>query len=432
MHTVHAIDITDDISLTCIQTSKFKTGTITINLIGALRPETAASSALLPRVLRRGTEGHPDMDSLATALDELYGASINPIVRKKGELHCIGFHVDFPDDTCIPAGGNILEKTISLAGEILLDPVKDSNLLKQDYIDSERKNLIDDIRSAINDKRGYSIDRLIEEMCTGEYYATNRLGKEEEALLITPETLMAHYRKQITMQKMQVQYCGAAEPERVASAIQNALRNLPDRNISEMPTTNVILSPPTETSKEISEVLDVSQGKLAIGFRLGKDLKTDLDYPAMMVFNSIYGAGVTSKLFVNVREKLALCYYAGSMIDKHKGIMIVSSGIDSANYNVALDEILAQLGHVKNGNISNDEMKSAITSVTTAIKSSMDRPSGLMELYFDSAVSPEPYDPETLCDKIEAVTLDRVVDCAAEIKTDTIYFLTGQEDEDEI
>ena len=423
LHEVHISNICPGIDLTCIHTDKFKTGVMSINLISALSRASAASSALLPRVLRRGSSDHPDMDSIASALDDLYGSNIEPIVRKKGELHCIGLHIDFPDEFYIPGTGNILEDTFSLAGEILLSPSMRGGLLKVDYIDSERKNLIDDIRASINDKRGYAIDRLLEEMCSEEAYSVSRLGSEKEAREITPDSLTAHYRSIIAESKVELLFCGSAEPSRVESTLRAALHNLLEHRNAMIPETNVILAPPEGSPKNITETLDVSQGKLAMGFRLGKDLKTTLDYPAVMVFNSIYGSGVTSKLFVNVREKLALCYYASSMIDKHKSIMIVSSGIDFQNRDVALDEILVQLDHVKKGQVSESELTSAKSSVTTSIKSAMDRPSGLMELYFDSSVSAQRYDPETLCDAVESVTLDSVVETSSDIELDTVYFL---------
>ena len=429
MHTIHASSISPGINLTCVQTDKFKTGSMSLNLITGLRRDTAASSALLPQVLLRGSKELPDMERVASALDDLYGARIEPIVRKKGELHCIGFYADFPDENFIPGGGDVLEKTASIAGELLLSPVMANDLLKADYIESEKKNLIDDIRAAINDKRGYSMDRLIEEMCAGEAFSVNRLGSEAGARDITPETLTTHYHDQIANSHVELLYCGSADPARIENALSSALQGLALHGNLSIPETEIILRPPDGIPKRYTETLDVSQGKLAIGFRLGRAMEKEPDYPALMVFNAIYGSGVTSKLFLNVREKLALCYYASSMLDKHKGVMIVSSGVEFSNFEVALEEILMQLKHVKNGEISDWELLSAKRSLITSIKSAMDRPSGLLELYFDSSISAVPYDPEKLCDMIEAVTIDRVVENTSGIEMDTAYFLTGETSE---
>ena len=368
------------------------------------------------------------MERIASALDDLYGARIEPIVRKKGELHCIGLYADFPDDRFIPDSVSILEKTASIAGEMLLSPAMDGELLQAGYIEGEKKNLIDEIRAGINDKRVYSTDRLLEEMCAGEAYGINKLGSEAEVSVITPESLTAHYIDQILTPNVELLYCGAAEPERVETALRSALQDLPERHDISIPETEIILYPRGGSPGKITETLDVSQGKMAIGFRLGKAMSRKPDYPAMMIFNAVYGSGVTSKLFLNVRERLSLCYYASSMIDKHKGVMVVSSGVEPSNFEIALDEILAQLEHIKKGDVSEWELLSAKRSVITSIKSAMDSPSGLLELYFDSSVAASPYDPDSLCDMIGDVSLDRVVETASEIALDTAYFLTGAAD----
>jgi len=428
-YTVHTGSISPGVTLTCVNSNKFKTGCISLSLIGSLRNETAASYAVLPRVLRRGTAEHPDMERLSAALDELYGARVEPLVRKKGELHCIGLYADFPDDRFIPGGANILEDTISLLGDVLLSPDLHGGLLRADYVDGEKNNLIDDIRASVNDKRGYSISRLLEEMCSEEAFGVSRLGREEQACKITPESLTSHYNDLISSSRVEAFYCGSAEPARIEATLLAALDSLPGRSGPAIPETEIILYPADKTPRRFTESLDVVQGKLAIGFRLGKAMAGTPDYPALMVFNSVYGSGETSKLFLNVREKLSLCYYAGSMIDKHKGVMVVSSGVDFSKFDNALSEILNQLDHVKNGEISDWELTSAKRSVITAIKMAMDRPGGLEDLYFDSSVSTAHYDPNELCNKVEAVTLDRVVETASEIGTDSIYFLSGLDKE---
>ena len=425
LHTVFKGEILPGINLTSIQTDKFKTGCLTVNLIGTLSRKTAAASALLPRVLRRGCTELPDMEHISAALDELYGTRIEPLVRKKGELHCIGLFANFPDDRYIPGGENILEESAKLIGQLLTSPNMQDGIFRSDYVESEKANLIDDIRAAINDKRGYAIDRLLEEMCPEEAYGVSKLGTEDEAIAITPQSLTEYYQKLLTSSRIEVFYCGTAEPERVLKALRPALSALKERSGTDLPKTQVILSPPKGAPRRFTETLDVSQGKLTVGFRLGQAMETP-DYAALIVFNSIYGGSVTSKLFLNVREKLSLCYYASSMLDKHKGIMLVASGVEFAKFETALDEIMHQLRLVKDGEISEWELTSAIRYVITAIKSGLDRPGGLEELYFDSMISATPYDPVEVCEKIEAVTMEDIVKTASGVETDMIFFLTGE------
>jgi len=441
LHTTETRNIAFGIKLTCVKTDKFRTGCISINIITGLNQKTAAMSALLTRVLRRGTQNHPDMESLSVALDELYGARVEPLIKKKGELHCIGLYADFPDCRFLTDSDDILDKTFALLGEVLLSPATQNGLLRQDYIESEKSNLIDDIRAAINDKRTYSVNRLLKTMCSNEAFGLSRLGEEDEVLAITPEILTKHHQTILSDSRIEILYCGASEPDRIESALRKVLHNLPKRQKLIEPKTNVILYPEAYPPKRVIEELDISQGKISIGFRLGKfmDVKTGKsvnrlpmekptpDFPALFVFNSLYGGSPTSKLFLNVREKLALCYYASTMIDREKGIMVVTSGVDFLNFEAALSEIFTQLDNIKNGDINDVELLSAKRAVTTSIKSAMDRPGGLEDLYFNNVVSTYKYDPYDLCDLVESVTIERVVEASSDITPDTIHFLTSPE-----
>jgi predicted Zn-dependent peptidase len=262
-------------------------------------------------------------------------------------------------------------------------------------------------------------------MCCDEAFGISKLGSEEEVIKITPAALTDHYHKILDNSRIEIFYCGSSDPVRVKAAIESTFKTLPDRVNAKVPKTDIIYKPPTDTPRRFTECLDVTQGKLALGFRMGDAMKNP-DYPALMLFNTIYGGSVSSKLFLNVRERMSLCYYASSMIDKHKGIMIVSSGVEFSNFDAALDEILAQLESIKNGDVSELEFTSAKRYVITSVKSALDRLGGLEELYFDSVVYSIHYNPAKLSDMIENAALEQVVSLASGIKADTVYLLTGE------
>ncbi len=79
-----------------------------------------------------------------------------------------------------------------------------------------------------------------------------------------------------------------------------------------------------------------SQGKLNIGFRTNI-IYGDTDYFAFQVFNGLFGGFPHSKLFINVREKASLAYYASSCLESHKGLMIVITGIETKNYEQSIN-----------------------------------------------------------------------------------------------
>jgi predicted Zn-dependent peptidase len=429
METVVKNQIMPGVDLTCVHTEKFKTGILSITMMTELKKETASKTALIMRVLRRGTSSNPTMEDIAARLDELYGAKIAPTVRKKGEIACVGLYSSFPDDYYVD-DGNILEKTASLMGEILLSPDTKAGLLRGDYVDSEKQNLIQDIRSLINEKAGYAVVRMTELMCPGEKYGVRILGSESAVKKITAAGLTKYYRELIARARVHVFYCGSADPEKVTLAVKSALAALPRQNVYEYLTTDVRLEPVKDHVREYREEMNVTQGKLVMGFRMGEAM-TMPNYATLLVLNGVFGGCVTSKLFLNVREKMSLCYYASSAVEKHKGIMLVSSGVDPSNGETAKNEILRQLDAVKNGEIEDWELDGAKGTYVTLLRSYMDEPYGMENFYLDNCLTGLTVTPEEMAGLVDCVTKEEVVAAAGGIKADCVYFLTARESEKE-
>lgn len=416
--------IMQNVRLTCLQTDKFKTGVFSVTMLTELTKDNVSKNALLPYVLRRGTARHNNIESIAATLDDLYGARIEPVVRKKGEVQCVGFYADFPDDYFLPGKAPVLEKVIDLTAEMLMAPATKSGLLLNEYVSGEKQQLLDEIRSVLNNKGAYAVARLTELMCSKENYGLDRLGKESFIKKITASALTKHYRKLIASAPLELFYCGSADPQRVESAVLTSFASLPRSGAADIPQTKIVTEPAKTEMRIFEDKMDVTQGKLAIGFRMGESMMRP-DYPAILVFNAIFGGSATSKLFANVRERLSLCYYANSSVDKHKGVMIVSSGIEFDKYKAAEDEIFAQLEAVKNGDISDGELASAKKTVINALKTSMDSLSALESLYLDNCIADIQFSPEIMAGLVDAVTKEDVVKIASGIKADSVYFLTG-------
>ena len=419
--------ILPNVVLTCLQTTKFKTGCLSINLLTPLNRETASKNALIPLVLCRGTASLPDMAAINSRLDSLYGARIKPLVRKKGEVQVIGLYADFADEAFIPEGNQILEQVTAQVGEMLLMPKTHGGLFVREYVESERDKLLELIRGRINEKRSYSIQRLLELMCAMEDYSTDKLGTEAEAENITPADLTHHYHTILASSPIEIFYCGSAAPDRVKSALVSALSALPRSNEEPEIGTDIRMNSLEEKPRYFEDEMQVTQGKLAIGFRLGECME-DPNTAAIKVFNAVYGGSVTSKLFMNVREKLSLCYFASSWVDLHKGIMGVSSGIEFDKYDAALSEILAQLDSVRRGEFTEEELSAAKSSVASDYRTIEDSPIALEDYYLNQALIGPDCTPSELAALAEEITAGEVAEIAKGIECDAVYFLRGQKE----
>ena len=419
------ITLRPGVRLTAVRTTKFKSSVLAVRLLMPLSAETAGLGALVPAVLRRGTADHPDMESLSAALDELYGGSLEPSVRKRGETHSVGFSASFLDDAYALEGEAILEPAAALLAEVLLRPYTRDGAFCPDYTRQERDNLVDRIRAQINDKRQYAQLRVVAEMCREEPFGVDKLGDEASAAAIGPADLWAWYQKLLSEAQVELYYCGSADPQRVKDAFAPLAEGLPAGGARLIPPPPV-RRPAPAVPRRVEEALDVTQGKLAMGFRTGVDVR-DAAYPALTLVNAVYGGTTTSKLFMNVRERLSLCYYASSGLMNYKDVMLVSSGVEFDKVGQAEAEILAQLENCKEGRFSDDELEWARRSVVSTLRTALDSQSRLEQYWLGQAASGLEEGLEALAQRVEAVTREQVVDAARGLKLDTVYFLKGRD-----
>lgn len=412
------------VRLTAIQTSKFKSGYWGVYVLTPMGPE-AAANALVPRVLRRGTRRHPGVRPLSEALDELYGGTIEAAVRKRGEVQCVGFAASFLDGALAPGGEDLLSAAAGLLGELLLDPALENGAFRPDWLEGERTNLIDQIKGEINDKRFYAQKRAIELMCEGEGYGLDAKGTIEGAEAVTPDSLYDRYETLLSSAPVELYYCGSARPERVAEAWTAALSRLPQGSRSQtLPDRS---HRPSQEVRRQSERLDVTQGKLVLGFSGGGVSLTHPDYPSFLTLNALYGGTTTSKLFLNVREKRSLCYYASSMVDKLKGLMLVSSGVEFEQFQAAEDEILAQLEACRQGDFTEEELTAAKKSLISGLRSTLDVQWQLEDFWLTQNVGETGEEPEALAGRIEQVSAQDVAEQAKRMQLELIYRMEGTE-----
>ena len=415
------IPLGDNVYLTYVPAVKFKTDFLSAQFITPLRRETAGLNALLPAVLERGSRRYPDMERLSAALDLLYGANVEYAVRKRGENQLWGFVATCVDGAFLPEGRSLLGELAEIMGDLICHPAMEDGLLRGDYVRSERSNLLDAIRSVINDKGAYAGRRLLEEMCAGEPYGLSRLGDETSVAAITPESLTAHYRQQIASARLELFYCGRQSLEEAQAACGRILRDLP-RAGAQAPAM-VLPHPPRGECRLVREAMDVTQGKLGVGFSVETE-----DRDAALVMNAMFGGTSNSKLFLHVREKLSLCYYASSSYHRSKNMITVSSGIEFQNYQKALDEILRQLDAMARGDWEEWELEGTRSCIANGHRSLADSAGRLEDFYMGQIATGQDQEPESLLEAALQVTPERIMAAARSVRPDTIYFLTGKED----
>ncbi|QFT88929.1 Antilisterial bacteriocin subtilosin biosynthesis protein AlbE [Bacillus sp. THAF10] len=412
------------ITVHTVPTDKFKTNSLVLKVKAPLSEEDITLRALLPYVLQNGTASYPRSSQFRAYLDDLYGASLGVDLSKKGEDHIITIKIEIANEKFLKDSTPLLEKGVQLLSEVFLHPHTEGNSFAKSTVEKEKNALKQRIQSVYDDKMRYASQRLVEEMCADEPYRLPANGLKDQVDAITAETLYQYYQELLKTNDIHLYVVGDIHSEEVDGYIKKFFE-LPSQ---ENKVSSSVTQPNRESHEpnEVIEKQDIKQGKLNIGYRTNILFKDDL-YFALQVFNGIFGGFSHSKLFMNVREKESLAYYAASRVESHKGLLLVMSGIDFSNFEKAVTIINEQLEAMKQGKFNENEISQTKAVIKNQILETLDTARGMIEILYNNEVSEVDKPVDVFLDGIEQVTKEDIIAAAEKIELDTVYFLTGKE-----
>ncbi len=416
--------ISDGVTFTAVKTDKSKYDLLTVNFLLPLTRENAAFSSLLTSVINRGTVKYPDMRSFAIAQEELYAATAEAYNRVLGECISITFSVSGINKAYTMGNEDITDDLLELLRQMIFCPLIVDGGFNEEYVESEKKNQIDIIRSRKDNKSSYAVSRCIEIMCKKEAYSVSSDGKEEDVKKINGKNLYEFYQRVINTAPVHVVFTGNADEKETESKISSLLSF--EGKKDPVPKTEIIKK--ALKTKYRTEKMKISQSKLCIGYRTGISLG-EKDWLKFLVFDEIFAASPTSKLFMNVREKMSLCYYCSPVPQSVKGILVITAGINACDKEKALEGITKQLEDMKNGDFSDTEFATAVKSIKSSFKSVTDNIRGMNSFYLSRFIAGIDISPKEAEKMMDDITREDVTACAQNITADTVYFLEGGNEE---
>lgn len=277
------IDIKNGVNLHIINTKKFKTNLLAIFITTPLNRENVTKNALIPMILRSGTNNLKSQEEISVELEEMYGASFDCGIDKTGDNHVLRFYLESINDKFLPKGEMLLEKSINDILEIVFNPLVENEKFNEEYLVREKENLKQIIEGKIDNKALYAQDRCVEEMYKDKPYGLYRFGYVEDLENINQENLYSYYKELIVSSKIDIFVSGEdlKNIEEIVSGNTNII-NLQDRDIEFLK--NNIESNESEKN-EIEEKMNITQGKLVIGLDVLTENKQE-KYIAL-VYNAI-------------------------------------------------------------------------------------------------------------------------------------------------
>ena len=411
--------IADGVYFSSITDKRYKKNLISVAFSTQLSEDTATENVIVPVLLTKCNSKLPTYKAFNNKMSRLYASGIGGTAGRQYDLQTISFGAYYLDDIYALSG----EKMTGIMTDILIDcltsPVTENGVFSEKFVELEKKTVIDNIETAINDKRSYAIERAMKTICKGEPASVCSYGTVEKAKLITPDSAYKAYRRMLETMPCEIICTGCSDFDGVAEKFAAAFEKAGRHDIEN---TTIALSPVKTQTEEVTERLTVNQSKLVLGFKSHSD-----DDAALVLLQKIFGGTTSSKLFRNVREKMSLCYYCSAARNDLKGIMLVNSGVENENIEKTKEAVIDQLEEIKNGNFTNEDLNFAEMAIKNDFKSVADSAGNVSNWYFDCIRKNDIVTPEEKLGRYLGVSKERIIAAAKSMVLDSVYVLTGNE-----
>ncbi len=411
--------IADGVYFSSITDKRYKKNLISVAFSTQLSEETATENVIVPLLLTKCNSKLPSYKAFNNKMSRLYASGIGGTTGRQYDLQTISFGAYYLDDVYALAGEKMTEIMTDIFIDCLTSPVTENGVFTAKFVELEKKTAIDNIETAINDKRSYAIERAMKTICKGEPASVCSYGTVEKAKLITPDSAYKAYRRMLETMPCEIICTGCSDFEGVAEKFAAAFEKAGRHDIEN---TTIALSPVKTQTEEVTERLTVNQSKLVLGFKSHSD-----DDAALVLLQKIFGGTTSSKLFQNVREKMSLCYYCSAARNDLKGIMLVNSGVENENIEKTKNAVIDQLEEIKNGNFTNEDINFAEMAIKNDFKSVADSAGNVSNWYFDCIRKNDIVTPEEKLERYLGVSKERIIAAAKSMVLDSVYVLTGNE-----
>ncbi|WP_338655907.1 pitrilysin family protein [Sporosarcina psychrophila] len=418
------VELQEGVTLYIRKSEQFKTVNFSVKWKTALDEKKSAPRAVLANILEESNGRYRSQTEFRNALDELYGTVLYTDAGKRGETHIVSLSAECVNDEYLSEGG-VLEEVLSLIKTVIFDPNVVDGQFDETVVNREKRSVKERIRSLYDDKTRYAQKRMLELLRPDSAASAPSYGTEEDVDALTSADLFAAYESMLNEDEIDIYVVGDIDEDEMTEKIRSLL-TFNSRKVHERQTATQQTATQEMEVRHVREKQDMKQGKLHLGFTTPVTFRHP-DYAKMQMTNGVFGGFAHSKLFINVREKESMAYYASSSYSSHYGLLYVMAGIDAELEEKAVKLISEQLTALQQGEITDLEMEQTKALLANGIKSAFDSARGQIEVFDQYKELDENFTADTIIAGWESVTKDDVKNMASEIKLEIVYLLSGKE-----
>lgn len=417
------VGLQEGVTLYIRKSEQFKTVNFSVKWKTALDEKKAAHRAVLANVLEDSNGRYQTQTEFRNALDELYGTVLYTDAGKRAETHIVSLSAECVNDEYISEGG-VLDEVLSLIQTVIFDPNVKDGQFDDTVVTREKRSVKDRIRSVYDDKTRYAQKRMLELLRPDSAASASSYGTEKDVEALTSADLFAAYESMINDDEIDIYVVGDIDENEMTEKIKSLFTFNPRTVQNRQPVVQQTAKQTTDI-QHVLEKQDMKQGKLHLGFSTPVTFGHP-DYAKMQVTNGVFGGFAHSKLFMNVREKESMAYYASSSYSSHYGLLYVMAGIDAELEEKAVNLIKEQLSELQAGEITDLEIEQTKALLANGIKSAFDSARGQIEVFDQYKELDENFTADSIISGWEAVTKEDIRKMASEITLEIVYLLSGK------
>lgn len=357
--------------------------------------ELAGASHLLEHLLFKGTARRSALE-----ISQLFDAVGGELDAYSAKEH-----------TCYHA--RVLDDDVGMAVDVIADMISSARLEPAD-LEAERKVVLEEIHMT-NDNPGDLVhDAFCEHAWPGHPLGRPVLGTESSVGSVHRDALHRFYRGNYVPGRLVVAAAGNVEHDAIAALVRDGLPAVREASAGRAHAVPPPVRRRTSYQTRSTEQAHVVWGSTGLA-------RTDEDRYALAVLNTLFGAGMSSRLFQEVREKRGLVYsiysYHHSYVES--GLFCVYAGTSESSADEVLEIVREQADLLASGDAGSDEVERAKGHVKGSLVLSMDDPGGRMSRLGRAELQDgEVLGVDELLQRVEAVTADDVARVARRLFVD--------------
>ena len=361
------------------------------------RPERIPGEYLLMnRLLLKGTNKYKS-EELASILDE---NAIDMLTEMKYDYLRFRF-VSLNED---------FEYALSILSDVILNSTFEE-------FEKERETLKGELLAELDSARTKVSDLFTKTIYKNHFYGASYTTILENIDRVTLESVKESYNYILTNSKKTLAFAGDIDSDRVVKLLNKYLDRIPDSKniVSEICPPNPVKQEKAELVKEDAQQAQIIQGWLVP--TIGSD-----DYFKIMLLNTILGAsGLSSRLFMELREKKGLAYTVRTSYETHQKAAVFSIyiGTEPSNIETSISGFKEEIEKIKRIPVSEEELHNAKNNIIGKqqfITETNSQQANLMAYY---SISGKPFDyQKEVVERLKSVTSAELLECANKYFTD--------------